>query len=78
MHSVTVHQRHFVDPTDADVHTEDVESMWMRAKRKLRRQFGTSHALFPSYLHKFVFSNRFHGQDMFHIILKIIAENYPL
>jgi len=48
------------------------------AKRKLRRQFGTSPALFPSYLHKFVFRNRFRGQDMFHIILKTIAENYPL
>jgi len=48
MHSVIVHQRHFVDPADADVHTEHVENMWMRAKRKLQRQFGTSHALFPS------------------------------
>jgi len=78
MHSVIVHQRHFVDPDDADVHTEHVKNMWMRAKRKLRRQFGTSHALFPSYLHEFVFRNRFRGQDMFHIILKTIAENYPL
>jgi len=52
MHSVIVHQRHFVDPADADVHTEHVESMWMR------RQFGMSHALFPSYLHEFVFRNR--------------------
>jgi len=48
------------------------------SKRKLRRQFGTSHALFPSYLHEFVFRSRFRGQDMFHIILKTIAENYPL
>jgi len=43
--SVTAHQRHFVDRADADVHTEHVENMWMRAKRKLRCQFGTSHAL---------------------------------
>ena len=67
-----------VDRADADVHTEHVENMWMRAKRKLRCQFGTSHALFPSYLHEFVLRNRFRGQDTFHIILKTTAENYLL
>ena len=65
MHSVIVHRRHFVDPADADVHTEQVENMWKRAKRKLRRQYGMSRALFPSYLHKFVFRNRFRDQDIF-------------
>jgi len=76
--SVTAHQRHFVNRADADVHTEHVENMWMRAKRKLRCQFGTSHALFPSYLHESVLRNRFRGQDTFHIILKTTAENYLL
>ena len=78
MHSVIVHQRHFVDPNDPDVHTEHVENMWMRAKRKLRRQFGTSRALFPSYLHEFVFRNKFRNEDMFLTMMKTIADNYPL
>ena len=54
VHSVIVHQRHFVDPDDPDVHTENIENMWMRAKRKLRRQFGTFRDLFPSYIHELV------------------------
>jgi len=46
-HDVIVHQQNFVDPGDEDVHTQNVENMWMRAKRKLRRQFGTSRECFP-------------------------------
>lgn len=78
IHDVVVHQRHFVDPDDRNIHTENVENMWMRAKRKLRRQFGTSRALFTSYLHEFVFRNRFRNEDMFQTLLHIVSENYPL
>jgi len=36
MHSAIVHQRHFVDTADADVYTEHVENMWMRADLNLQ------------------------------------------
>jgi len=45
-HAVVVHQAHFVDLNDSDIHTQNIENMWMRAKRKLKRQFGTSRELF--------------------------------
>lgn len=77
-HSVVIHERNFVDPNDASVHTNVVENMWMRAKRKLKRQFGTSRALFPSYLHEFMFRSRFRGSDMFSCMLATIAVNYPI
>jgi len=54
-HSVVVHQTHFVDLNDSEIHTQNIENMWMWAKRKIKRQFGTSRKLFPSYLHEFVF-----------------------
>ena len=75
-HSVVVHQQNFVDPTNDQVHTQNVENMWMRAKRKLKRQFGTSRALFPSYLHEFMFRNQFRDQDLFPNFIIAIAENY--
>ena len=53
-HDVIVHQEHFVDPNDDAIHTQNVENLWMRVKRKLRRQFGTSETLFTSHLHEFV------------------------
>ena len=55
---VIVHHEHFVDPNDDAIHTQNVENLWMRVKRKLRRQFGTSETLFTSHLHEFVWRER--------------------
>lgn len=41
-HPVVIHDRHFANQTDTQIHTQNVENLWMRAKRKLKRQFGTS------------------------------------
>lgn len=75
LHSVVVHQDNFVDPHDRKVHTQNVENMWMRAKRKLRRQFGTSRVLFPSYLHEFMFRNAIRNGNVFTKFLTAIAES---
>jgi transposase-like protein len=75
-HSVVVHQHNFVDPMDCDVHTQSVENMWMRAKRKLKRQFGTSRALFESYLHEFAYRNFFTGKDLFNAFIVTLSDNY--
>jgi len=32
-HDVIIHQQHFEDPNDSEVHTQNVENMWMRAKK---------------------------------------------
>ena len=75
-HSVVVHEHNFVDPNDPIVHTQNIENMWMRAKRKLKRQFGTSQALFPSYLQEFAYRNQFRHQELFGCVLMSISENY--
>ncbi|KAL3286954.1 hypothetical protein HHI36_001440 [Cryptolaemus montrouzieri] len=49
-HQVIIHESHFVDPDDRNVHTQYVENLQMQAKRKLRRQLGSSLTLFPSYI----------------------------
>uniref|UniRef100_UPI00358F0D58 dual specificity calcium/calmodulin-dependent 3',5'-cyclic nucleotide phosphodiesterase 1A-like n=1 Tax=Myxine glutinosa TaxID=7769 RepID=UPI00358F0D58 len=41
-HGTIIHQENFVNPLDQDVHTQNVENMWMRAKRKIRRQFAST------------------------------------
>ena len=75
-HAVVVHQAHFVDPNDTEIHTQNIENMWMRAKRKIKRQFGTSRELFPSYLHEFVFRNAFRGRDIFSQFMVCVGESY--
>ena len=32
LHDVIVHQHNFVDPLHPDVHTQNIENLWMRAK----------------------------------------------
>ena len=53
LHDVVIHEQNFVDPLHPEIHTQNVENMWMRAKRKLRRQFGTPRPLFVTYLEEF-------------------------
>ena len=50
MHDVIMHERRFVDPDNPDVHTQNIENTWLRAKRKVKGQFGTSNNLFPTYM----------------------------
>ena len=44
---------YFVNPDNPDIHTQNIENMWMRVKRKLRRQFAMSRALFQTFLSEF-------------------------
>jgi len=39
-HQVLVQHQNFVDPNDDKIHTQNVENLWMQAKRKFRRQYG--------------------------------------
>ena len=48
-HETVIHDANFVNPYNPDIHTKNIENMWMRVKRKLRRPFGTSRALFQTY-----------------------------
>ena len=78
LHDVAVHQHNFVDPNNADIHTQNIEYLWMRAKRKLRRQFGTTRALFDTYLEEFMWQerNKDHRQRL-DALLFCIREQYP-
>jgi len=75
-HDTIIHERNFVDPDDDDIHTQNIENMWMRAKRKIRRQFGTSDELFPSYLAEFLWRQIFPDPQTFSGLLTSVAEMY--
>ena len=63
LHDVVVHQQNCVDQVHPDIHTQNVENLWMRAKRKLRRQFGKTRALFDTYLQEFMWQQRHMGLE---------------
>ena len=71
------HERHFVDPDHPAIHTQLIENRWMRAKKKLRRQHGTSVHLFSSYIAEFMWRSRV-GENKFAEFLLAIRQLYPL
>ena len=75
-HDVIVHQRNFVSPQDESVHTQNIENTWQRAKRKLKRQYGTSEELFPSYISEFLWRNKFRNNNLFGQLILSIREFY--
>ena len=65
-----------MDPNDADVHTQNVENMWARLKRKFKRGYGTSNALFPTYLQEFMFRQQFARDGVFGGFFHAVATIY--
>jgi hypothetical protein len=68
-HETVIHDVNFVNPDNQDIHTQNIENMWMRVKRKLRRQFGTSRALFKTYLSEFGWRNFHRNDDKFNALM---------
>ncbi|XP_044746955.1 uncharacterized protein LOC123308396 [Coccinella septempunctata] len=60
------------------VFLQNLENMWMRAKYRLQRQFGTSEALFCSYLHDFVWRNQFPKSQVFAEFVIMVAAQFPV
>ena len=77
-HDVIIHEQNFVDPHNRNIHTQNVESMWSRAKRMFRKMYGTSRALFESYLVEFMWRESFGRDNPFSAILCNIADQYRL
>ena len=74
-----VHQENFVHPADGDVHTQSVESLWNRAKSKLRKGNGTSQALLESYVKEAMWRESYakdQQKEVFGSVLRLIAEYY--
>lgn len=77
-HLTVNHSVNFVDP-QTGVHTNQVESMWARAKRRFKIMNGTYEHLIPSYLDEFMWRERF-GQNAstaYDNLLADIAARYP-
>jgi hypothetical protein len=73
-HETVIHDANFVNPDNPDIHTQNIENMWMRVKSKLRRPFGTSRALFQTYLSEFRWGNFHRNDDKFNARMCCIAD----
>ena len=74
-HDVVKHSENFVHPQDPNIHTQTIEGLWMHAKKKMRRQNGTSRELFNSYLSEFIW--RYEAdENLFRSALVLISKFY--
>ena len=75
-HGTVNHTYHFVDPLTG-VHTNHVESMWMRAKNKFKAHKGpTNRDVIADYLTEFMWMQRFGERTFFELWRQIATELY--
>lgn len=78
-HLTVNHSRNFVDP-QTGVHTNNVEALWSRCKKRFKQMNGTADDLVSSYIDEFMW-RQFYGStssEAFDNILQHISERYPV
>lgn len=73
-HLTVNHSLNFVDPVTL-AHTNRVENLWMRAKRRNKRECGTRTDLLNSYFQEFIWRSRY-SENSFENILRDISLFY--
>jgi len=67
---------HSVEYVRADgVHTNQIESLWRDAKRKLKAMNGVRHTFLPSYMDEWMWRHKRDNSHYFNDLVKAIAEN---
>lgn len=75
-YSFVIHEDNFVSPNDPSIHTQNIENLWLHAKRLLRKQFGTTEELLLGYLYEFMFRNRYSKENLFGKLLTTVIDLY--
>lgn len=71
------HSKHFVDPTNKNVHTQTIESRWNAIKRKLKKKGTNVLKYLDEYLLEYCFKKKFQN-DIFSKFLEQIRIKYKL
>lgn len=75
-HLTVNHTYNFVDPLTG-AHTQNVENMWSRAKKRNKRHHGTHRQMLDSYLCEFMWLQSLNGREPFDAALDDIVAFWP-
>ena len=76
-HLTVNHSVNFVDP-ESGAHTNLIEQLWQKFKRRHKHEFGTARTVFEGYVSDFCWRQRFKGPDIFFHLWSQISSHYPL
>ena len=54
-HAKVNHSKNFLNPSDPDIHTQNIEHLWRSAKRRNKVQSGTHRQHLRGYINEFLF-----------------------
>ena len=75
-HRTVNHSVNFVDPSSG-VHTQTIESYWNKQKNHIKTMHGCKRSFLNSYLHEFMWHDRF-CKNALQSLCETIAAQYPL
>jgi hypothetical protein len=78
-HALINHSKNFLNPTDPDIHTQNIERLWRSAKRRNKIQCGTHRHHLRGYIDEFLFrrSANINNNSVFDEILNGINNFMP-
>ncbi|XP_077299081.1 uncharacterized protein LOC143920202 [Arctopsyche grandis] len=78
-HSFMGAENNLVDPNNRELHTQNIEMMLMRAKRKMNRHVGSSRESFALHLQDYVFRSQIRpSRYLFESLLMVIVDKYTI
>lgn len=77
IHQTVNHSQNFVDP-HTGAHTQTIEGFWGNAKHMMKSMHGSSAAQLPSHLDEIMFRWNHKNEDVFALLLQIMAHFYPV
>ena len=71
-HYTINHSRHFVDPSDPSIHTQNIENFWSRIKRHIRNKAGINRESYILHMTEYLWRMRYPSQKFFNHLLTLL------
>lgn len=78
IHYTVNHSENFINPANATIHTQTIESFWSALKKKLRAKGTNIRVHIDEYLLEYMYRKKFRGQDLFEQLILDTNNEYSI